>query len=190
MQENAVYVRRFGDGIATITLNRPDIMNCCQLSAAARIGRMPDPIALRSGRARAVIITGAGEKAFCAGADLKERASLSPEQVKAFIFTIRRVFDDIEQFTKPVIAAVNGVALGGGTELALAADIRIAAETASHGPDRNPPGHHPRRRRHPAPAAPGRQRQGQGADLHRPARGCAGSLAHRTGQSCVSAWKS
>jgi enoyl-CoA hydratase/carnithine racemase len=61
-----------------------------------------------------VIITGAGDRAFCAGADLKERATLSPIQVKAYIFTIRNLFTAIEQLNKPVIAAVNGVALGGG----------------------------------------------------------------------------
>jgi enoyl-CoA hydratase/carnithine racemase len=84
-------------------------------------------------RVRVVIITGAGERAFCAGADLKERAGLSPSQVRAFIHTIRNLFSDIEQLPQPVIAAVNGVALGGGTELALASDLRIAAESATLG---------------------------------------------------------
>ena len=82
---------------------------------------------------RVVIITGAGDRAFCSGADLKERATLSPIQVKEYIFTIRNLFTAIEQLNKPVIAAVNGVALGGGTELALASDIRIASATASMG---------------------------------------------------------
>jgi enoyl-CoA hydratase/carnithine racemase len=82
---------------------------------------------------RVIIITGAGEKAFCAGADLKERATLSPEQVREFIFTIRNLFTSIEHLGKAVIAGVNGVALGGGTELALASDIRIASENASMG---------------------------------------------------------
>ena len=82
---------------------------------------------------RVVIISGSGEKAFCAGADLKERVTLSPIQVKEFITTIRNLFTAIEDLNKPVIAAVNGVALGGGTELALACDIRIASEGATMG---------------------------------------------------------
>jgi enoyl-CoA hydratase/carnithine racemase len=80
-----------------------------------------------------VIITGAGEKAFCAGADLKERTTLNPDQVKEYIFTIRNLFTAVEQLNKAVIAAVNGIALGGGTELALASDIRIASMNASMG---------------------------------------------------------
>jgi enoyl-CoA hydratase/carnithine racemase len=82
---------------------------------------------------RVVIITGSGDRAFCSGADLKERATLSPIQVKEYIYTIRNLFTAIEQLNKPVIAAVNGVALGGGTELALASDIRIASKTATMG---------------------------------------------------------
>ena len=82
---------------------------------------------------RVIIITGSGQKAFCAGADLKERADLNELQVKEFIFTIRDLFTSIEYLNKPVIAAINGVALGGGVELCLACDIRIAAMNASMG---------------------------------------------------------
>jgi len=82
---------------------------------------------------RVIIVTGSGQKAFCAGADLKERADLNELQVKEFIFTIRNLFTSIEYLNKPVIAAINGVALGGGVELCLACDIRIAAMNASMG---------------------------------------------------------
>ena len=64
---------------------------------------------------------------FCAGADLKERASLTPEQVQEFIFTIRNLLTSIQNLPIPVISAINGVALGGGTEIALASDIRVAS---------------------------------------------------------------
>ncbi len=120
------------DNIATLTLNRPEVMNSFNV---AMLGALGDRLAeLRfDASVRVVIITGAGGKAFSAGADLKERAGMSPDQVKQFIFSIRRLMDDVEQFTRPIIAAVNGVALGGGTELALAADIRLASENASMG---------------------------------------------------------
>lgn len=120
------------DNIATLTFNRPKVMNAISFQLLRELEAHLEAMRFDP-QIRVVVITGAGSKAFCAGADLKERATFSPEQVKQFIFTIRRLFDDIEQFNKPVIAAVNGVALGGGTELALASDIRLASETATMG---------------------------------------------------------
>jgi methylglutaconyl-CoA hydratase len=79
---------------------------------------------------RVVIVTGAGSRAFCAGADLKERAGMDEEAVAGFHRAIRTAFDGFEALPQPVIAAINGVALGGGLELALACDLRIAAEGA------------------------------------------------------------
>ena len=114
------------DSVVTLTLNRPEVMNSLNFALLHAIRDQIESLRFRTD-VRVVIITGAGEKAFCSGADLKERASLSPIQVKEYIFTIRNLFTSIEQLNKPVIAAVNGIALGGGTELALASDIRIAS---------------------------------------------------------------
>ncbi len=120
------------EGIATVTLNRPEVMNSFNFAMLRALGEQM--AALRfDASVRVVIITGAGDRAFSAGADLKERAGMAPEEVRAFIFSIRRLMDDIENFPRPIIAAVNGVALGGGTELALASDLRLASETATMG---------------------------------------------------------
>ena len=120
------------EGVALLTLNRPEVMNAFNFQLLHSLKDRIDALRWATD-VRVIIIVGAGDKAFCSGADLKERAKLSPVQVKEYIFTIRNLFSAIEQLNKPVIAAVNGVALGGGTELALASDIRIAAATATMG---------------------------------------------------------
>lgn len=120
------------DGVALLTLNRPEVMNSFNFALLYALKKQIDGLRFRSD-IRVIIITGAGEKAFCAGADLKERVTLDDIQVKKFIYTIRTLFTEIESLNKPVIAAVNGVALGGGTELALACDIRLVSETALMG---------------------------------------------------------
>lgn len=131
MSENVLLVEKT-DQVALLTLNRPRVMNSFNFAQLKALEQQIETLRFDPD-IRVVIITGAGEKAFCAGADLKERATLSPIQVKEFIFTIRNLFTAIEQLNKPVIAAVNGIALGGGTELALACDIRIAAKNATMG---------------------------------------------------------
>jgi enoyl-CoA hydratase/carnithine racemase len=129
---DGVLLREEENGIVTLNLNRPEVMNSFNFQLLHALKEQIESVRFNRD-VRVIIITGAGEKAFCSGADLKERTTLSPDQVKEFIFTIRNLFTSIEQLNKAVIAAVNGVALGGGTELALACDIRIASMNASMG---------------------------------------------------------
>jgi enoyl-CoA hydratase/carnithine racemase len=131
MSDNVLLAEERGS-VVILTLNRPEVMNAFNFILLHELKEKIEELRFRS-NVRVVIITGAGEKAFCAGADLKERITLSDVQVKEFIFTIRNLFTSIEYLNKPVIAAVNGVALGGGTELALASDIRIASLNATMG---------------------------------------------------------
>ncbi len=120
------------NGVMVLTLNRPEVMNSFNFDLVHALSERTVSLRFRPD-IRVVIITGSGDKAFCAGADLKERVTYTDIQVKEFITTIRDLFTNIENLGQPVIAAINGVALGGGTELALACDIRIASENASMG---------------------------------------------------------
>jgi enoyl-CoA hydratase/carnithine racemase len=131
MEEKTVLIDVQGH-IATLTFNRPKVMNAMSFQVLDELAAHLAAIRFDN-EIRVVIVTGAGSKAFSAGADLKERAECTPEQVKQYVLTIRRLFDDVENFPKPVITAVNGIALGGGTELALASDIRLASESATFG---------------------------------------------------------
>jgi len=130
--DNKVLLVEEGDGVATLRLNRPEVMNSFNFALLYALKEQIDILRLKPD-VRVIIITGSGQKAFCAGADLKERTTFNEIQVKEFIYTIRNLFTSIEFLNKPVIAAVNGVALGGGTELALACDIRVASMNASMG---------------------------------------------------------
>jgi methylglutaconyl-CoA hydratase len=119
------------DGIATITLNRPGAANALSMELAAAIGHAFARVR-RDESVRAVILTGAG-KAFCAGADLKERRAMTLEETRSFLRSLNGVVDAVAAFPRPVIAAINGAAFGGGLELALACDFRLAAEGAELG---------------------------------------------------------
>lgn len=129
--EQVVLTERRGP-VVVLTLNRPDKMNALSFPTLLMLREAIESLRFDAA-VRAVVVTGSGDKAFSAGADLKERAGMTPVQVKEFIRTIRDTFTSIEDLGKPVLAAVNGVALGGGTELALACDIRLAADTATLG---------------------------------------------------------
>jgi enoyl-CoA hydratase len=112
--------------IAVVTLNRPEALNAFNYETLEELQKTVEKIRI-STKARVIIFTGAGEKAFSVGADLKERRTLSDEDVKRNIYKIGEVFSAIDQLPQPTIAAINGFAFGGGTELALACDFRIAA---------------------------------------------------------------
>lgn len=131
MDENILLVDE-KDGILILTLNRPEVMNAFNFALLHALREQIETVRYRP-QVRVLIITGAGPKAFCSGADLKERLALNDIQVREYLTTIRNLFVAIEQLNKPVIAAVNGIALGGGTELALACDLRIASSSAALG---------------------------------------------------------
>ena len=118
--------------VATITINRPTVLNALNSATLDELRRAI--LELKAGDAvRVVIITGAGEKSFVAGADINELAVQTPTSGREHALTGQHVFDLIENMGKPVIAAINGFALGGGCELAMACTLRIADENAKIG---------------------------------------------------------
>ena len=117
------------DGVATLTLNRPEALNAFNTEQLRLLEQMLTEVAADPA-IRAVVLTGAGERAFAAGADIREMAALSPEGGLAFGRLGHAVTRAVEALSQPVVAAVNGFALGGGCELAIACDIRIASENA------------------------------------------------------------
>jgi enoyl-CoA hydratase len=118
--------------VATITINRPRVLNALNTQTLDELRRAILGLKHDEG-VRAVVITGAGEKAFVAGADINELAVQTPTSGREHAITGQHVLDLIEHMGKPVIAAINGYALGGGCELAMACTIRIASETAKLG---------------------------------------------------------
>ena len=120
------------DQLCIITIDRPKVLNALNAQTVAEIGQAFEQ-ARSDESVRAVIVTGGGEKAFVAGADINELAKMTPITGKETAERGQRIFRAIETFPKPVIAAVNGFALGGGCELALACHIRIASENAQLG---------------------------------------------------------
>ena len=112
--------------VALWTLDRPDRMNALSRSAVLALGKLSREAATNAS-IRAIVLTGAGDKAFCAGADLKERQSMTDDDVRAQIDLYRSELGPLDRSPKPVVAALNGLALGGGLELALACDLRVAA---------------------------------------------------------------
>jgi enoyl-CoA hydratase len=121
-----------GDGLALITINNPKALNALTVATFRLLEQVLDGLEIDAA-VRVVLITGAGEKAFVAGGDIRYLDSLDVEGARSFALQAQRVLERIETFPKPVIAVVNGYALGGGCELAMACDLRIAAESARFG---------------------------------------------------------
>ena len=113
--------------LAIITLNRPESMNAFNYEMLRELGQVAESIRINPD-IRVVIFTGAGDKAFSVGADLKERKNLTEQQVKRNIYKIGEVFSTIENLPQPTIAMLNGYAFGGGMELALSCDFRIGTD--------------------------------------------------------------
>ncbi|HJL06225.1 MAG TPA: enoyl-CoA hydratase-related protein [Polyangiaceae bacterium LLY-WYZ-15_(1-7)] len=129
--EHGVRVETRG-ALAIWTLDRPERMNALSRATVRELGRLARAAA-EDDSVRAVILTGAGDRAFCAGADLKERKGMDEEDVRDFLGLYRAAFDAIDRLPKPTVAAINGVAFGGGLEVALACDLRVMASTAKVG---------------------------------------------------------
>ncbi len=120
------------ENLAIVTINRPEKMNALNSEVLQELDYAFTQIE-KNNNIHVIIITGAGEKAFIAGADIKELSMCDAETGKEFAFKGQNVFNKIENLGKPVIAAVNGFALGGGCELALACHIRLASNKAKFG---------------------------------------------------------
>lgn len=120
------------EGVATVTVNRPDKLNALNATVMDDLEACFAALGSDSG-ARGVILTGAGPKSFVAGADIARFTELDAESGHAFALRGQSVFNRIETLGKPVVAAVNGYALGGGCELALACHLRVASENARFG---------------------------------------------------------
>jgi 3-hydroxypropionyl-coenzyme A dehydratase len=118
--------------IAIIRINRPEALNAMNVDVIAELSKTIDIVGADDG-IKALIITGAGERSFCAGADIGYMVSIDPIQAEKYASSAQAVLNKIENLQKPIIAAVNGFALGGGCELAMVCDIRIASSNAKLG---------------------------------------------------------
>ncbi len=128
--ENLIYEKK--GAIAYITVNRPKVLNALNMATMEEL-RVAFTAAKNDAAVRVVILTGAGEKAFIAGADINELAKQTPIEAKEYTHRGQSVLELIENLGKPVIAAINGFALGGGCEVSMACTMRIASENAKLG---------------------------------------------------------
>ena len=130
---NMKYIQLEPQGeIALLRINRPEALNAMNIDVISELSRTVDILGADES-IRVVIITGAGEKSFCAGADISYMVNIDPITAEKYASSAQSVLNKIERLEKPVIAAVNGYALGGGCELAMVCDIRIASSNAKLG---------------------------------------------------------
>ena len=120
------------EGVAIIKINRPEVLNALNREAMSELSTAIDIVGADD-KIKVLIITGTGEKSFCAGADIRYVVNIDPIEAEKYATFIHTLLNKIENLEKPVIAALNGYALGGGCELALACDIRIASSNAKIG---------------------------------------------------------
>src|ERR671939_631259 len=120
------------EGIAIIKINRPEVLNALNKEVMSELSTAIDIVGADD-KIKVLIITGTGERSFCAGADIRYVVNIDPIEAERYATFIHTLLNKIENLEKPVIAAVNGYALGGGCELALACDIRIASSNAKIG---------------------------------------------------------
>ena len=123
---------RIQDGVATVVIDRPDRLNALNASVVTDLGTALDDIEAADG-VRALFVTGAGERAFCAGADLDELNHLDATEAERWLRAGHLLFDRLLRFPVPSIAVVNGLALGGGLELALSCSLAVACDEAKLG---------------------------------------------------------
>lgn len=128
MSETPVQLERHG-AVGVLRIDRPERRNALSRQTLMELGRLGREL-VADPAIRAIVVTGAGDKVFCAGADLKERQSFSNEDVRVQVGLYRSELGVLDKSPKPVIAALNGSAFGGGLELALLCDLRVAAPTA------------------------------------------------------------
>ena len=169
------------DGVIRWTLNRPEALNAFHRPLLKAL-RKAIAVAQHDRSIRCGIVTGAGEKAFSAGADLKERRGMSLDDTREYVYNIRTTFDAIARLPFPTIAAVNGVAFGGGMELLLACDLRILADHVKIGLNRGCGRNHAGCWRHTALAKDRWGGTRQGNDFHSTTLVGSRGTSHRAGQ--------
>ena len=134
MDAEVVLVERTGERgrVAVVTLNRPEVMNAMNTALGLALDRAIDELS-EDAACRVVVLTGAGDRAFCAGGDLKERQGMTPHQWTHQHRIFERAHWKIRNFRKPIFAAVNGIAVGGGIEMAMSTDFLICSDNARFG---------------------------------------------------------